>query len=181
VIIFVQVLRTYDALFSFVLSLRRVVWVLDQTFRHLKTCDAQTNKKVLNNSPQHRTLSLQLFEMSAFFRAFHSYVLNVAIVQQWPKCEAALKKVSSLDALYEVHYRMFLKSVLYRCLLRKEAAQIQEMLGATMRPVLRFYTLLVAHPWTLQVWTQFIFCLSFCGIVNYFRLQRQVVFLIYLF
>ncbi|XP_059480141.1 gamma-tubulin complex component 6 [Neocloeon triangulifer] len=145
-----SVMQHYDQLFTFALSLRRVVWVLDQTFRHLKTCDAAVNKKVLNNSPQHRTLCLHLFEMSAFFKAFHSYILNVAVVQQWPKCEEAIKKVTNLDGLYEVHYKMFVKSVIYRCLLRKEAAQIQELLNATIRPVLRFYTLITAHEWQLK-------------------------------
>ncbi|CAB3376847.1 Hypothetical predicted protein [Cloeon dipterum] len=145
-----HVLQYYDLLFTFVLSLRRVIWVLDQTFRHLKTCDSGVVKKILNNSPQHRTLCQHHFEMSAFFRAFHSYILNVAIVQQWPKCEEAIKKVTSLDGLYEVHHKMFVRSVIYRCLLRKEAVKIQELLGATIRPVLRFYTLVIAHEWELK-------------------------------
>jgi Gamma tubulin complex component C-terminal len=143
-----RVLSDYERLFTFLLNLRRTVWTLERCFRLLQT---GVGRRLLARSPQHRTLSLHLFEMAAFFRAFHAYVHNVAIVQQWPKCEAALQSVSSLDELRQLHSRLFLKNVVFRCLLRPEAAQIQQLLSGAIRPVLRFHALLSSHPWNLQV------------------------------
>jgi hypothetical protein len=138
-----EALNHYDTIFNFLLGLRRGVWAMDKSFQLLQ--ESYTSMD-LSRSSQYHKLRLFRHDMGCFMQAFHSYIMNFAILQCWENYEKILKTAKTLDDLYKIHAK-FLKQVKFYCLLKKSAEAVQLVLQTVVKSVLKFYKQLSEYSW----------------------------------
>ncbi|KAF4523463.1 hypothetical protein B566_EDAN014997 [Ephemera danica] len=139
----------YDRIFSFLIGLRRGMWAVDECFQWLQQPPSNINPRELAKSFQYHQLRLFRHEMGNFVQAFHYYIMNVAVLRCWTRFKTNLKRASTLDELYKSH-TSFIKRVIFFCLLRQEASEVQKLLQAVLRSFLKFHIQLTSHQWLLR-------------------------------
>lgn len=81
--------------------------------------------------------------MASLIRALDSYIITTSIQSSWNEFETDLKKARTLDDLYECHV-VYVKKVLFRCLLNNRSTPVMSLLNDMFTVVLKFSRVLQA-------------------------------------
>ncbi|ESP05683.1 hypothetical protein LOTGIDRAFT_208649 [Lottia gigantea] len=134
----------YGAVFSFMLQLKRIVWVLKDVWYRLKR-DSLIKKA--GNCPQFRQLQLYRQEMQHFVKVMQGYIANQIIHVTWQEFQEALTKdVRDLDDLHKVHGQ-YLEKAVFRCLLNKKAKPVMKIIQDIFSLILKFQNQLLNGNW----------------------------------
>ncbi|XP_052265860.1 gamma-tubulin complex component 6-like isoform X2 [Dreissena polymorpha] len=140
-------LDKYCQVFSFMLQLKRVVWVLKDVWNRLKR-DGLVHK--LAQVFEFRELHLYRQEMQLFVKVMQEYISHQVINVTWQEFQTALATtVHSLDDLHAAH-NTYLDNALFRCLLTKNAASLMKIIQDTFRLILMFHGQLSAGGWVVN-------------------------------
>ncbi|KAK6180241.1 hypothetical protein SNE40_012430 [Patella caerulea] len=134
----------YGLVFSFMMQLKRIVWVLKDVWYRLKR-DSLVKKA--GNSPQFRHFQLFRQEMQHFVKVMQGYIANQVIHVTWQEFQDALNKdVGDLDDLYKVHGQ-YLEKAIFRCLLNKKAKPVMKIIQDIFSLILKFRIQLLSGSW----------------------------------
>nr|CAD7393805.1 unnamed protein product [Timema cristinae] len=106
-----EALKRYDAVFAFLLKLRRISWVLEEDFHWLKR-------------PTEPWVQLWRHEMTHFVYATQNYVTSVALQSSWSEFQRDLKGALTLEDL---------------CLLTDPSTKLQQAIMQACSLVLKFH------------------------------------------
>ncbi|KAL5014919.1 hypothetical protein ScPMuIL_009189 [Solemya velum] len=135
----------YGKVFSFMLQLKRIVWVLKDVWHRLKR-DAVIHGA--GHAPKFRQLHLYRQEMQHFVKVMQGYIANQIIHVTWQEFEEALKHdVQNLDDLYRVHMD-YLNKAFFRCLLTKNATPVMKIIQEIFCRILKFHAQLISSQWS---------------------------------
>lgn len=98
----------------------------------------------LLRSPQYHSIQLYRYIMSSLIRALHSYIFTTCLLTSWSEFEKSLNDARTLDDLYSIHV-VYIKKVLFRCLLNNRSSSIMKILNDIFTVILRFHHLLNAR------------------------------------
>ncbi|XP_021351064.1 gamma-tubulin complex component 6-like isoform X2 [Mizuhopecten yessoensis] len=139
-----SLISKYSKVFSFMLQLKRTVWVLKDVWYRLKR-DAMVHKA--GGSSHFRQLQLHRQEMQHFVKVMQGYIANQVIHVTWCEFTEALKSdVHNLDDLHKVHSN-YLDKAIFRCLLNKKAGAVMKIIQDIFSLILKFRLQLVNAEW----------------------------------
>lgn len=133
----------YNKIFSFMLRLKRLSWVLRDIWFHLKHIAYSRNAA---GSPQLRQLQLFRHEMQHFVHNLESYLSNQILNVTWSEFQEGLLNVTSLDDLHNQHAE-YLRKAIFRSLLSRKAAPVMTIITDLGTLILKMRTQLLASPW----------------------------------
>ncbi|XP_060071739.1 gamma-tubulin complex component 6-like [Ylistrum balloti] len=143
-----SLISKYSKVFSFMLQLKRTVWVLKDVWYRLKR-DALVHKA--GGSSQFRQLQLYRQEMQHFVKVMQGYIANQVIHVTWCEFTEALSNdVHNLDDLHKVHSN-YLDKAIFRCLLNKKAGAVMKIIQDIFSLILKFRLQLVNAEWRYDV------------------------------
>nr|CAD7413148.1 unnamed protein product [Timema poppensis] len=114
-----EALKRYDAVFGFLLKLRRISWVLEEDFHWLK----RLTEPWVQGSDYHK-VQLWRHEMTHFVYATQNYVTSVALQSSWSEFQQDLKGALTLEDL---------------CLLTDPSTKLQQAIMQACGLVLKFH------------------------------------------
>lgn len=133
----------YNKVFSFMLRLKRLSWVLRDIWFHLKHVAYSRN---VAGSPQLRQLQLFRHEMQHFVHNLEGYLSNQILNVTWSEFQEGLLNVRSLDNLHNQHTD-YLRKAIFRSLLSRKAAPVMTIISDLGTLILKLRTQLLASPW----------------------------------
>ncbi|XP_068759529.1 gamma-tubulin complex component 6-like isoform X2 [Montipora capricornis] len=133
----------YNKIFSFMLRLKRLSWVLRDIWFHLKHIACSRDAAM---SPQLRQLQLFRHEMQHFVHNLEGYLSNQILNVTWSEFQEGLVNVSSLDDLHNQHAE-YLRKAIFRSLLNRKAAPVMTIISDMGKLILKLRTQLLASPW----------------------------------
>ncbi|XP_041349185.1 gamma-tubulin complex component 6-like [Gigantopelta aegis] len=137
-------MRKYSRLFSFMLQLKRIVWILKDIWHRLKRDSVVVG---VGNSPQFRQVQLHRQEMQHFVKVMQGYMSNQIIHVMWTSFSDNLhKNVDNLDGLHQVHTE-YLDSCVLRSLLNKKALPVMKIIQDIFCLIIKFRTNLINGEW----------------------------------
>ncbi|XP_019618459.1 PREDICTED: gamma-tubulin complex component 6-like [Branchiostoma belcheri] len=137
-------INKYNKIFSFMLQLKRITWVLKDIWFHLKR-SAVTERA--GNSSQFRQLQLFRHEMQHFVGVMQGYVSNQIIHVSWQEfCKELRENVHSLDELHQRHAE-YLNKAIFRSLLSRKAGPVMKVITDILNVILKFRIHLVSYSW----------------------------------
>ncbi|CAH2258947.1 jg12589 [Pararge aegeria aegeria] len=143
-----EALLRYAKVFQFLVKMRRIFWVLSEDFESLKLTAklSKHHSRKLLKSPQYISIQIYRHIMASLIRALDNYIVTTCILTSWTEFENDLKKARTLDDLYECHV-VYIKKVLFRCLLNKRSTPVNRNLNDIFTIALKFSRVLKAGEW----------------------------------
>ncbi|KAJ0176156.1 hypothetical protein K1T71_008330 [Dendrolimus kikuchii] len=143
-----EALLRYAKVFQFLIKMRRIFWVLGEDFESLKLSAklSRDHSRKFLRSPQYISIQIYRHIMASMIRALDNYIVTTCIQSSWTEFEKDLKKARTLDDLYECHM-VYLKKVLFRCLLNNRSTPVMKLLNDIFTVVLKFSRVLKAGEW----------------------------------
>ncbi|XP_012273523.1 gamma-tubulin complex component 6 [Orussus abietinus] len=132
----------YSKVFKFLVTVNRVLWVLQEDFYLLKL------PKSAANSEQHHKLQLYRHSMVQFSNAVHSYLMCSVLHASWTEFEKDLGAASSLDEVHAAHV-VYLKKILSKCMLNQRGEKMRVNLCNVFKIILKFHNRLRSRNWNL--------------------------------
>lgn len=132
-----ETMEQYQAIFNYLLKLKRISWVLDECVQLLKTLQKRHGKKLLD-SQQFRNVQQIRHKMTHFVHCLENYVTRNVLQISWMGFMEDLKKAESVHCVYKKH-TSFLKRILFLCLLNKKSAEFQKQIEGMFKVILRFH------------------------------------------
>lgn len=159
-------IHKYRQVFTFMLQLKRIVWVLKDVWHRLKR-DALVHKAGM--SYQFRQLHLYRQEMQHFVKVMQSYISHQIVDVTWQEFQQALAKdVHNLDDLHNVHCQ-YLDNAIFRCMLNKNAATLMKLIQDIFGLILKFHSQLTTASWHYNPSTREIVHANFANMVNTYK------------
>ncbi|KAL4711143.1 hypothetical protein ACJJTC_009514, partial [Scirpophaga incertulas] len=144
IIISQEALTRYARVFQFRVKMRRVCWMLADSFEDLKlTAKLSKYSRRLLKSSQYISVQLYRHIMASMVRALDNYIVTTCILTSWTEFESDLKKARTLDDLYECHV-VYIKKVLFRCLLNNRSTPVMKLFNDIFTVILKFNRVLKA-------------------------------------
>lgn len=132
-----ETMEQYQAIFNYLLKLKRISWVLDECVQLLKTMQ-KSHGKVLLESQQFRNVQQIRHKMTHFVHCLENYVTRNVLQISWIAFMEDLKKAESVHCVYKKH-TSYLKRILFLCLLNKKSVEFQKQIEGMFKVILRFY------------------------------------------
>lgn len=165
-----SLINKYSTVFSFMLQLKRIVWVLKDVWHRLKR-GALIHKA--GNSVQFRQLQLYRQEMQHFVKVMQGYVANQIIHVSWQEFTESLKTdVKDLDDLHRIHSE-YLDKTIFRCLLNKKAGPVMKIIQDIFSLILKFHFQLINAEWYCNKDTGQMTHTNFNNMVALYKAFRQ--------
>ncbi|XP_033725469.1 gamma-tubulin complex component 6-like [Pecten maximus] len=165
-----SLISKYSKVFSFMLQLKRTVWVLKDVWYRLKR-DAMVHKA--GGSSQFRQLQLYRQEMQHFVKVMQGYIANQVIHVTWCEFTEALNNdVHNLDDLHKVH-SSYLDKAIFRCLLNKKAGAVMKFIQDIFSLILKFRLQLVNAEWRYDADTGHLSHSNFQSMVATYKAFRE--------
>lgn len=160
----------YSRVFSFMLQLKRTVWVLKDVWYRLKR-DALVHRA--GGTAQFRQLQLYRQEMQHFVKVMQGYIANQVIHVTWCEFTDALNNdVHNLDDLHKVHTN-YLDKAIFRCLLNKKAGAVMKIIQDIFSLIMKFRLQLVNAEWQHDPSTGLLTHSNFQGMVASYKVFRE--------
>ncbi|CAH1784421.1 unnamed protein product [Owenia fusiformis] len=144
IIITESCMTKYTKIFTFMLSLKRIVWVLKDIFSKLKRDGSVYNAQ---NAAELRQLQLYRHEMQHFVKVMQGYIANQIIHVTWQEFQTELAdNMHNVDDLHHKHAD-YLNKAVFRCLINKRARPVMKIIEDIFTLILKFRTQLLSASW----------------------------------
>lgn len=132
-----ETIEQYQAIFNYLLKLKRISWVLEECFQILKEQHKKYGRDLLR-SPQYRCVQQIRHKMTHFVHCLENYVTRNVLQISWNAFVEDLKSAQSIHGIYRKHTN-YLKRVLFLCLLNKKSIEFQKAIEGTFKVILKFH------------------------------------------
>ena len=128
-----EIMDDYSLIFSFLLQLRLAAWAMEDVYIGLKEV-----------GPKWHAVQIARQSMYHFVQALQHYVMNQLLNLSWQEFVTDLEKnASSLDDLYDIHWR-YIHQAKSRLLLTGKSASLMKIIRDALNLTLKFRSRLVA-------------------------------------
>jgi gamma-tubulin complex component 6 len=132
-----ETMEQYQAIFNYLLKLKRISWVLEECFQLLKELHKQHGKDLLR-SQQFRNVQQTRHKMTHFVHCLENHVTRNVLQISWNAFIEDLKSAQSIHGIYRKH-TSYLKRVLFLCLLNKKSFEFQKTIEDSFKVILKFH------------------------------------------
>lgn len=132
-----ETMEQYQAIFNYLLKLKRISWVLEDCFQMLKELNKKHGKD-LSRSQQYRHAQQSRHKMTHFVHCLENHVTRNVLQISWNAFIDDLKSAQSILCIYRKH-TSFLKRVLFLCLLNKKSFEFQKTIEDSFKVILKFH------------------------------------------
>lgn len=132
-----ETMQQYQAIFNYLLKLKRISWVLEECFQILKELNKQHGKALLR-SQQYRNAQQTRHKMTHFVHCLENHVTRNVLQISWQGFVDDLKTSQSIHCIYRKH-TTYLKRILFLCLLNKKSYEFQKAIEDTFKVILKFH------------------------------------------
>uniref|UniRef100_A0A182SPY8 Gamma-tubulin complex component n=1 Tax=Anopheles maculatus TaxID=74869 RepID=A0A182SPY8_9DIPT len=144
-----ETIEQYTNVFKYLVKVRRVSYVLEDSFQLLKEASKRLGKPLLH-SPQYARVQLIRHKLSHLVNALKNYITSSVLHASWEAFRDDLQdSTETMEDLFRKH-RTYLKRVIFLCLLNKRSIEFYNNIEQIFRVVLRFYRHLRSKEWRLQ-------------------------------
>uniref|UniRef100_A0A182JVR3 Gamma-tubulin complex component 6 n=1 Tax=Anopheles christyi TaxID=43041 RepID=A0A182JVR3_9DIPT len=144
-----ETIEQYTNVFKYLVKVRRVSYVLEDSFQLLKEASKRLGKPLLH-SPQYARVQLIRHKLSHLVNALKNYITSSALHASWETFREDLQDTTeTMEDLFRKH-RTYLKRVIFLCLLNRRSIEFYNNIEQIFRVVLRFYRHLRSKEWRLQ-------------------------------
>ncbi|XP_052902728.1 gamma-tubulin complex component 6 [Anopheles moucheti] len=144
-----ETIEQYTNVFKYLVKVRRVSYVLEDSFQLLKEASKRVGKPLLH-SPQYARVQLIRHKLSHLVNALKNYITSSALHASWEAFREDLQdSTETMEDLFRKH-RTYLKRVIFLCLLNRRSIEFYNNIEQIFRVVLRFYRHLRSKEWRLQ-------------------------------
>ncbi|EAA05519.4 AGAP010956-PA, partial [Anopheles gambiae str. PEST] len=144
-----ETIEQYTNVFKYLVKVRRVSYVLEDSFQLLKEASRRLGKPLLH-SPQYARVQLIRHKLSHLVNALKNYITSSALHASWETFREDLQDATeTMEDLFRKH-RTYLKRVIFLCLLNRRSIEFYNNIEHIFRVVLRFYRHLRSKEWRLQ-------------------------------
>uniref|UniRef100_A0A182R2X0 Gamma-tubulin complex component 6 n=1 Tax=Anopheles funestus TaxID=62324 RepID=A0A182R2X0_ANOFN len=144
-----ETIEQYTNVFKYLVKVRRVSYVLEDSFQLLKEASKRLGKPLLH-SPQYARVQLIRHKLSHLVNALKNYITSSALHASWEAFREDLQdSTETMEDLFRKH-RTYLKRVIFLCLLNRRSIEFYNNIEQIFRVVLRFYRHLRSKEWRLQ-------------------------------
>ncbi|XP_058119505.1 gamma-tubulin complex component 6 [Anopheles ziemanni] len=139
-------IEQYTNVFKYLVKVRRVSYVLEDSFQLLKEASKRHGKPLLH-SPQYARVQLVRHKLSQLVNALKNYITSSVLHASWETFRADLQDgTETMDDLYSKH-RAYVKRIIFLCLLNKRSIEFYSNIEQIFRVVLHFYRHLRSKDW----------------------------------
>lgn len=132
-----ETMEQYQAIFNYLLKLKRISWVLEECFQMLKELHKKHGTALLK-SQQFRNAQQIRHKMTHFVHCLENHVTRNVLQISWMAFVEDLKSAQSIHCIYRKH-TSYLKRVLFLCLLNKKSFEFQKTIEDSFKVILKFY------------------------------------------
>lgn len=132
-----ETMEQYQAIFNYLLKLKRISWLLEDCFQRLKELHKQHGKNLLT-SQQFRNVQQIRHKMMHFVHCLENHVTRNVLQISWIAFVDDLKSAQSIHCIYRKH-TSYLKRVLFLCLLNKKSFEFQKTIEDSFKVILKFH------------------------------------------
>lgn len=132
-----ETLEQYQAIFNYLLKLKRITLVLEECFQILKESHKR-HGPVLMKSQQYRNVQQIRHKMTHFVHCLENHVTRNVLQISWFAFVDDLKTAKSIHCVYRKHTN-YLKRILFLCLLNKKSFEFHKNIEELFKVILRFY------------------------------------------
>ncbi|CAO1392141.1 unnamed protein product [Diamesa tonsa] len=143
-----ETLEQYSKIFKYLITLKRVKWIMDEVWIMLKENHKELGEK-LHKSQQYRHVQQIRHKMSHFVYCLENHVTRSALQSSWKTFENDLKSTKCIGDLYRTHAK-YIKRILFLCHLNKNSAEFYKNVDEIFKIILRFHRYLKLKTWTLN-------------------------------
>uniref|UniRef100_A0A182IJ56 Gamma-tubulin complex component 6 n=1 Tax=Anopheles atroparvus TaxID=41427 RepID=A0A182IJ56_ANOAO len=141
-----ETIEQYTNVFKYLVKVRRVSYVLEDSFQLLKEASKRHGKPLLH-SPQYARVQLIRHKLSHLVNALKNYITSSVLHASWESFRADLQDgTETMDDLYRKH-RAYVKRIIFLCLLNKRSVEFYNNIEQIFRVVLHFYRHLRSKDW----------------------------------
>lgn len=132
-----ETMEQYQAIFNYLLKLKRISWVLEECFQMLKELHKHHGRDLLQ-SKQFRNTQQIRHKMTHFVHCLENHVTRNVLQISWIAFVNDLKSAQSIHCIYRKH-TSYLKRVLFLCLLNKKSYEFQKTIEDSFKVILKFH------------------------------------------
>lgn len=135
-VISVETMAKYTQIFSHLLKLRHISFILERAYQHFQEL-GKLHGKALQMSPQYRHLQLVRHKLSHFVITLQNHLETNALQGTWETFNDKLRNVDSVEGLYQRHVE-YLKHIAFISLLNRRSVKFRESIDNILVIVIRF-------------------------------------------
>ncbi|KAH8371743.1 hypothetical protein KR093_008752, partial [Drosophila rubida] len=153
-VISVETMQKYTHIFSYLLKLRHVSFMLERAYQHLQQL-AKLHGKAIHMAPQYRHLQLVRRKLAHFVLTLQNHLETNALEGTWRMFNDKLRKVETVEELYQRHVE-YVKQIIFISLLNRQSAKFRNTIDCILVIVLRFCKILHSKSFILDKNQEFI-------------------------
>ncbi|GAB0090031.1 uncharacterized protein DMENIID0001_046820 [Sergentomyia squamirostris] len=139
-----ETLQQYLGIFQYLLKVRRMGWLLENMFQHLK--DISRNDPGIKDSPQFRHIHAIRHKFSHFVSTLQNHITLNALQASWTELLEDLKSAKSMIDLYRKHAN-YIKRIRFLCMLNRQSVQFFNAIEDVFKLIIRFTRILKGKSW----------------------------------
>lgn len=132
-----KTIQQYSSVFQYLLKVRRISWVLENSAYMSLKVSAKTMGRDLLQSPQYRHVQLIRHKFSQFVNCLKNHISSSAIQSSWKRFRDDLQTVTSMAELSGRH-TSYIKQIRFLCMLNRTSQEFQSRLNDIFTIILRF-------------------------------------------
>lgn len=132
-----ETIEQYANVFKYLLKVRRISWVLEETFHDLKIV-AKEHGRLILRSPQYNYVQQIRHKLSHFVHALQNHITSNALQAAWKVFKEDLQNSKTMEQLYRKHTH-YIKKILFLCMLNKKSVEFYNTIEDIFKVVLKFY------------------------------------------
>ncbi|XP_055845305.1 gamma-tubulin complex component 6 [Episyrphus balteatus] len=143
-----ETLDQYANIFKYLIKVRRISWVLEESYQILKEIVKKTGKKMLQ-SPQYIHVQQIRHKFYHFVHALKNHITSNALQASWKTFKDDLINATSIEDIYRKH-TTYVKRILFLCMLNRRSVEFYNAIEKIFKISLRFYGNLKSRDWKLR-------------------------------
>lgn len=131
-----ETLDKYSNIFKYLIKVRRISWVLEESYQKLKEIVKKNGKEMLL-SPQYRSVQQIRHKFFQFIHALNNHITSNALQASWKTFKDDLVSAKSIEDIYRKH-TTYVKRILFLCMLNKKSVEFYNAIENIFKVTLRF-------------------------------------------
>lgn len=130
-----ETLQQYASIFQYLLKVRRMGWILENVFQHLKEL-SRLNRDVQISS-HYRHIQVMRHKFSHFVLTLQNHITVTALQASWEQLMEDLKGAKSMTDLYKKHTG-YIKRIRFLCMLNRHSLPFYSAIENVFKLIIRF-------------------------------------------
>lgn len=140
-----EVLDHYATIFRYLLKVRRMSWILEESLNHLKSI-VKTHGIQLAMAPQYLFIQQFRHKLTHFIMTLQNHITSNALQATWKKFKDQLLATTTIEGLYHSHIQ-YIKHILFLCMLNRHSGKYYKAIEGIFKITIKFYRRLINGKW----------------------------------